>query len=117
MLRFATDENFNNIVLRGVLRIHPTLDVIRIQDTELYRADDLRVLDWVTQENRLLLTHDVQTMPDFFYQRIREGKTMRGIFVVDDESLFSTVIDHLLTIIGASTLDEWDNLVTHLPFR
>lgn len=116
MLRLATDENFNNIILRGLLRIYPELDVVRVQDTALYQADDLRVLDWTAQEGRLLLTHDVNTMPGFVYQRIREGKLMRGVFVIHDDAPVSPVIEDLLIIIGASTLEEWDNSVNFLPF-
>ena len=116
MLRLATDENFNNIILRGLLRIYPELDIVRVQDTALYQADDLRVLDWAAQEERLLLTHDVNTMPGFVYQRIREGKLMRGVFVIRDDAPVSLVIEDLLIIIGASTLAEWDNSVNFLPF-
>jgi hypothetical protein len=68
-MRFAADENFNNDILRGVLRRYPELDVVRIQDTEVYEAKDPVVLEWVATAGRTLLTHDTRTMPDFSYAR------------------------------------------------
>ena len=38
MIRVATDENFHGDVLRGLLRRCPTLAVLRVQDTEVFRA-------------------------------------------------------------------------------
>lgn len=42
MLRFLADENFNNDILRGLLRRNPAIDIVRVQDTELFGADDLQ---------------------------------------------------------------------------
>jgi len=39
MLKFAADENFNNDILRGLLRKIPELDIVRIQDTEFSRGN------------------------------------------------------------------------------
>ena len=50
MLRFAADENFNGNIVRGLLRRLPILDIIRVQDTALFRATDPRVLAWAAQE-------------------------------------------------------------------
>jgi hypothetical protein len=33
MLRFATDENFNENITRGLLRRQPELDIVRVRDT------------------------------------------------------------------------------------
>ena len=35
MLRFVADENFNNNIVRGLLRRQPELDLVRIQDVGL----------------------------------------------------------------------------------
>lgn len=75
MLRFAADENFNNNIIRGLLRQHPELDIVRIQDVGLSGADDPTVLEWAAQEGRVLLTHDVATMTEYAYQRVSAGKT------------------------------------------
>jgi hypothetical protein len=45
MLRFAADENFNNDIVRGLLRRKPDLDIVRIQDVGLSGADDSTVLE------------------------------------------------------------------------
>ena len=42
---------------------------------------------------------------------------MRGIFVIADNAPVALVIEHLLMVVDASTLEEWDNLVVHIPFR
>jgi predicted nuclease of predicted toxin-antitoxin system len=62
MLRFAADENFNNNIIRGLLRRQPELDIVRVQDVGLRGADDPTVLEWAAQEGRILLTHDVATI-------------------------------------------------------
>ena len=46
MIRLAADENFNNDIVRGILRRDPTIDIVRIQDASLAAADDPTVLDW-----------------------------------------------------------------------
>ena len=44
MLRLATDEDFNNRILRGLLRRQPDLDILRVQDPGLAGRDDEAVL-------------------------------------------------------------------------
>lgn len=39
-MRLLADVNFNNDTLRGLLRLKPDLDYVRVQDTEIYEADD-----------------------------------------------------------------------------
>jgi hypothetical protein len=43
MLMLAVDENFNNnIIMRGLLRRNPDLNIVRIQDVGLSGADESR---------------------------------------------------------------------------
>lgn len=57
MTRFLADENFNNQIVRGVLRQSPDIDIVRVQDVDLSGADDPTVLAWAAQERRIVLTH------------------------------------------------------------
>ncbi len=64
-MRFLADENFNNDILRGLQERMPDIDVVRVQDTEVYQSDDPRLLEWAAQQGRILLTHDVKTIPGY----------------------------------------------------
>jgi predicted nuclease of predicted toxin-antitoxin system len=70
MLRLATDEAFNNRVVRGLLRRQPDLDILRVLDAGLAGRDDEEVLAWAASEGRILITHDVTTMKQIAYDRI-----------------------------------------------
>ncbi len=35
LLRFLVDEDFDNDIVRGMLRRLPTLDIVRVQDVDL----------------------------------------------------------------------------------
>ena len=79
MLKFLADENFNNNIIRGLFLKNSQLDIICIQNTELLGAHDREVLEWAAQEDRILLTHDVQTITKYAYERIEAGLKMPGI--------------------------------------
>lgn len=115
MLRLLADENFNGHILRGLLRRRPELDFVRVQDVGLAEADDPIILEWAADHNRVLLTHDQATMPDFAYERLESGQAMPGIFILNDQLALRQAIDELLLLDDCSEQDEWDNLVVYLP--
>ncbi len=62
MLLLAADENFDNDIVRGLLRRRPDIDIVRVQDVGLSGASDPIILEWAAEQQRLLLTHDVATI-------------------------------------------------------
>jgi Domain of unknown function (DUF5615) len=116
MLKLLADENFDNSILRGLLRRYPDLDVIRVQDTELYGANDPTVLAWAAQENRILLTHDVATITRYAYDRTAKGLTMPGVIEVIAGSHVGRVIEDLSLILECSLDEELANQIYYLPF-
>lgn len=84
-MRFATDENFDGRILNGLRMRLPTLDIVRVQDSEMYQRPDPELLDWLAQENRILMTHDVSTMPGFVYERVKNGLLVPGIIEVGED--------------------------------
>jgi predicted nuclease of predicted toxin-antitoxin system len=73
MVRLLSDENFNGDIVRGLLLRRPALDLVRVFDVGLAGAEDPEVLAWAAENDRILLTHDRATMPDFAYYRIAAG--------------------------------------------
>jgi predicted nuclease of predicted toxin-antitoxin system len=116
-MRFAADENLNGAIVRGLLRRRPDFDIIRVQDTDLTGEDDPLLLEWAAQENRILLTHDVNTLIGFAYERVRAGLPMTGVLIVDEAAQLGMVIEDLLLINECSLPNEWENQVHYLPLR
>lgn len=85
MLILIADENFNNDIVRGMLRRKPDLDIVRVQDVGLSNEDDRIILEWAAKEGRVLVTHDVTTITNFAYERVRVGLPMPGVIEVDDD--------------------------------
>ncbi|TVL97482.1 MAG: hypothetical protein CV087_22265 [Candidatus Brocadia sp. WS118] len=115
MLLFAADENFNNNIVRGLLRRRPELDIVRVQDSGLYSADDPAVLEWASKEDRILLTHDVSTITKHAYERVQNGLPMPGVFEVNYATPIGIIIEDILTIAECSLDGEWEGQVRYLP--
>jgi hypothetical protein len=117
MIPLAADENFNNDIVRGVLRRNPNANIVRIQDVGLSGADDKTVLAWAAAQGRPLLTHDVSTMTKYAYERVRAQQPMPGVFEVPRSAPIGRVIEDLLLIAEYSTPDEWNNQIRYLPLE
>lgn len=117
MLRLAADENFNNDIVRGLLRRKPNLDLVRVQDVGLTGVDDPEVLAWAAQERRVLLTHDVRTITTYAYARVQAGLPMPGVFEVRRTVPIGKAIDDLLLLAEGSIEGEWEGQVQYLPLR
>ncbi|MBE9127924.1 MULTISPECIES: DUF5615 family PIN-like protein [unclassified Coleofasciculus] len=117
MARFLADENFNNQIVRGVLRQSPDVDIVRVQDVNLSGANDPTVLAWAAQEGRIVLTHDVATMTTFAYQRIQAGLSMPGLFEVNRRVPVGLAIEEIILIAECSLEGEWEGQVRFLPLR
>lgn len=75
------------------------------------KADDPSILDWAAEHNRIVLTHDRATMPDFAHNRIAASQQMPGVFVLYDHTSIQHVIAELSLIDDCSAQEEWSNLV------
>ncbi len=117
MLRLAVDEDFNNRILRGVLRRRADVDIVRVQDARLSRASDPEVLAWAAQEDRVLLTHDASTMTRHAYDRTTRGERMPGVFEVDQDLPIGVAIEEVLLLAECSLDGEWEGQVRYLPLR
>lgn len=115
MLKLLADENFNGDIARGLFLRRPTIDLIRIQDVGLLKANDPTILEWAADNQRILLTHDRATMPDFAYQRIADNKQMSGLFVINDRAPIRQIIDELLLIDSTGKQSEWTGMLLYLP--
>lgn len=114
-MKLLLDENFNNHILRGLLRKNPAIDLLRIQDVGLMGDKDEMILEWAAKENRVLLTHDIKTMTYYSTQRINANQPMPGVIAVDSSLPIGQAINEILLIVECATEEEVENRVVYLP--
>ena len=115
MLRLASDENFNGDIVRGLLFRFPELNLLRVQDVGLAGAIDPVVLAWAAENDRIILTHDRATLPNFAYERVVAGEAMPGVFVINDRLPVGRAIEELVLVATCSDASDWVNRVLYLP--
>lgn len=114
-VRLLSDENFHGDVYRGLRRLG--VDIARVQDVGLRTRGDPTILQWAADNGRIVVSHDISTLPDHAYKRVGAGLGMPGVVVAIDDLPTGLVIDELAVIAGASDAEEWVNRVVYLPLR
>jgi hypothetical protein len=70
---------------------------------------DPEVLALAAEQQRILVSHDVGTMPAHFFRFTNAGKHSCGVFLVSQSLDVGTAIEELLLIWLASEAVEWEN--------
>ena len=92
MTHFLADENFNHMIVRGLLRRQPDVELLTVDEAALRGWSDPALLEWAANHQRVLLTHDLRTLPGFAYQRVEARLPMAGVVEVPQE-LFTCPCD------------------------
>lgn len=112
--RFQADENFNAKVIAGLLRRAPSIDFQTAQQGRIAGLTDPQVLAISAEQNRILVTHDRETMPGHFKNFIARG-TSPGLLVVSQNLAIRDTIEQILLIWSATDATEWINKIGFLP--
>jgi uncharacterized protein DUF5615 len=74
-IRFLADADLNRAILSGMLRREPSLDFLSAQGAGLRGMNDAAVLALAAEQQRVLVSHDVGTIPAHFRVFIERWKT------------------------------------------
>ncbi|SPF55115.1 conserved hypothetical protein [Candidatus Sulfopaludibacter sp. SbA4] len=78
------------------------------------KMPDPQVLDLAESLGRVLVTHDVTTMPGWFQQCV-EKRRCAGLILVPDKLPIRDAIEDLLLIWRLTEAEEWINHMQRLP--
>jgi hypothetical protein len=112
--RFLADANFNRDILRGLGRRERSIDLLNADDAGLRGMPDPQVLALAAEQGRILLTHDVRTMPGHFAEFVTTNRSP-GVLIVAQETTIGVAIEELLLVWEASEASEWVNVIKYLP--
>jgi predicted nuclease of predicted toxin-antitoxin system len=114
-LRFQADANFNLAIVRGLRRIQPAIDFQSAGDAGILNLPDPEVLVFAAQEQRVLVSHDVRTMPGHFTDFLASGQHSPGIVLIRQTLSMREAIEWLHLAWQAIEAAEWLDLITFLP--
>lgn len=114
MLKILLDQNFNHRILRGLLLRVPKLDYLTTHEAGLSEIEDPELLVWAAQAERLLISHDLSTMPTHAKSVMEAGQIIAGVILVSDQLPIGPVVDRLELIVTCTETSEWQNVVQFL---
>ena len=115
MLLLLSDEDFNGHVVAGVCLHYPDVDLVRVQEVGLSGQEDADVLAWAAEHGRIVLTNDKRTLLAFAMQRVADGLSMPGVFVLRGKTSIPDAIEAVAMVALASDHDNWDKQIEWLP--
>jgi hypothetical protein len=114
-VRFLADADLNKAIISGVLRREPSVDFLTAYVAGLRKMKDPEVLALAAEQHRVLVSHDVGTMPAHFREFRDAGKRSAGLFLIAQSLDVGTAIEQLLLIWLASEASDWENRLEWLP--
>jgi len=113
-LRFLADANFNQKIVAGLLLREPLIDFALPQEMIPERMKDPDVLDLARVSGRVVVSHDVTTMPGWFDLCVEE-RSCAGLILVPEKVPLRDVIEDLLLVWHLTEAEEWINRMEWLP--
>ena len=110
-LKFRADNDLDRDIVRGVLRRRPAID---FEFGPLAGLDDESVLCLAAQEGRILVSHDISTIPPLF-ARFRQSQLSPGVLLVPQQFPLIRSIESLELIWDLTEPLEWANRICYLP--
>jgi hypothetical protein len=114
-VRFLADADLNKTVVTGVLRREPAVDFLTAHAAGLRAMSDSAVLALAAEQQRVLVSHDVGTMPAHFRAFRNAGRDSPGVFLLPQSLNLAEAIDEVLVIWLTSEASEWENRLVWLP--
>ena len=113
--RFQADNDLRNSIRNGVLRREQAIDFQSARAAQLDGVPDSAVLEIAATADRILVTHDENSMPRHFAAFLADGNHSPGVFVVPQGVPTGIVIENILLLWLASESSEWRDQIAWLP--
>jgi hypothetical protein len=91
------------------------MDFRTAQAAQLDGVPDRAVLALAARDSRILVNHDVRTMPSHFWATLADGGTVPGVLIIPQQTPIARAIEELCPIWTVSEAEEWHGRLVWLP--
>jgi hypothetical protein len=113
-VRYQADADLKRAILLATTRQEPAVDFASASAARLAGLADREVLGLAASAGRILVTHDVRTMPLHFAAFVKTGRSS-GVILVPQHLPIPEVAETLILIWAASEAAEWVDRICRLP--
>ena len=92
---FLADENLEAEIQIQLRRHYPDIDIIDVRNVGLDHTPDEEILQWAADNDRIVITHDVNTMRGLADNRVRAGLPMPGAIIVLEHIPYGVAIEFI----------------------
>jgi len=111
---FQADADLRVPIIKGLKRREPAVDFTTAHEAGLAGLNDRAVLALAASNGRVLVSHDVSTMPEEFSLFIQE-QTSPGVILISQELSYREAIEGLLRVWSSTEAEDWENVLAFLP--
>jgi hypothetical protein len=112
--RFQADADLNQTIVLASLRHEPGIDFQTATAAGLAGLSDLEVLGLAAQAGRILVTHDLKTMPRHFAEFLPRSASP-GVLLVPQHLPVSAAAEEIILIWSITEASEWTDRLVFLP--
>ena len=118
-IRYLIDENVDPAFRTALLQEAPAMIVWRVGDPGVpdTGTKDPEILDWCEENCFILVTNNRKSMPEHLSDHIVKGQHIPGILELNPSMSVGETVKELILIWGASTVDEYQDLILYLPIK
>jgi uncharacterized protein DUF5615 len=107
-VRFLADEDIDVDIVQGLRSREPAIDIRDVKSAGLRGSEDPALPALAAGQDRILISHDRNTMTRQFCERLASGKSSSGLFIVPKRpGAIGDTIEWLLLVWAASQSEEW----------
>ena len=113
-LRFQADADLNQAIVHAVIRREPEIDFQTATQANLEGIADANVLALAAKDKRVLISHDIRTMPHHFGDFISHQDSC-GVILISQALPIARAVEDLILIWSVTEMEEWENRIGFLP--
>ena len=116
-IKYLLDEHVDPRLKRALKKNWSDMVVWRVGEAGAppLQSSDPEILDWCETNGFSLVTNNRASMPVHLRDRLDAGRHTPGIFVLNPRMKMGETAEELAIIWGASEMEEYLDLLNHLP--
>ncbi len=116
MLRLLADSNLNHHLLTACRRRAKTIDFLSATKARIEKLSHTDLLKYAAEEDRILVTHDIDILPAKFTNYLGSGALSPGVFLLHPQTPIADATSWLELASFAADHTDWQDQILEIPF-